>query len=256
MSLTERQTIGRPARQPSRRPGRRRKQIAFGFLAVTAVAVVATSVLPSLLSPSYGLVPHYAARPDLVHMAFYVHVTFAGLALLLSPLQSSARLRARVPKLHRVLGRIVLGAIAAGGSAGLVMAPSSTGGPIGAVGIVITGLLWLSCAAAALRAIRRRDVPAHRRWAVRTLALTYTAVTLRLGVMIVVGLLVTVAGADPDVAQKGVYTAFLLVSSPINLAIAEWYLATRRRRTVRGHRRAAAEPAGAPARTAELGTRA
>ena len=160
-----------------------------------------------------------------------------------------------VPRLHRVLGRIVLGAIAAGGSAGLVMAPSSTGGPIGAVGIVITGLLWLSCAAAALRAIRRRDVPAHRRWAVRTLALTYTAVTLRLGVLVVGGLPVTVAGADPDAFHEGVYTAFLLVSSPINLAVAEWYLATRRRRTTRRHPRAS-EPAAAAVRTAELGTTA
>jgi len=235
MSLTEQKTIGRPRKQPSSRPGRRRRQVAFGFLTLSAVAVIVFSVTPSLVSSSYNLVPYYADRPDVVHVAFYLHVVFAGLALLLSPLQIAARLRARAPRLHRAVGRIVLGCIAVAGCAALVMAPFNTAGPVGAVGIGITALLWLVCAATALRAIRRRDVPAHRRWAVRTFALTYTAVTLRLGVPIVGMLLATLVGLDAGVASNRAYAAFLLLSWAIDLAFAECYLATRRRGTVNRH---------------------
>jgi uncharacterized membrane protein len=259
MSLTEQKTIGRPGRQPSRRRprGRARRRAAFGFLILTAVAVVALNVVPSLVSSSYNFVPYYAVRPDVVHVAFYVHVFFAGLALLLSPLQIAARLRARAPRLHRAVGRIVLGCIAAAGSAALVMAPFNTAGPVGAVGIVITALAWLFCAAAALRAIRRRDVPAHRRWAVRTFALTYTAVTLRLGVAIGGALLVALAGMDTDAAYDRAYTASLLLSWAINLAIAERYLTTRhRRRSVSRHRRSTSPLPVAAATAAEPGTTA
>src|SRR3954470_8301014 len=231
MSLTEQKTIGRPRKQPSSRPGRRRRQVAFGFLTLSAVAVIVFSVTPSLVSSSYNLVPYYADRPDVVHVAFYLHVVFAGLALLLSPLQIAARLRARAPRLHRAVGRIVLGCIAVAGCAALVMAPFNTAGPVGAVGIGITALVWLFCAAAALRAIRRRDVAAHRSWAVRTFALTYTAVTLRVGTLTVMGLLVALFGMDADVAHTRAYTAFLLLAWAIDLAVAECYLVTRHRRT-------------------------
>jgi uncharacterized membrane protein len=259
MSLTEQETIGRPGRQPSRRRprGRARRRAAFGFLAVTAVAIAVSAVTPYLTLSSYGNLPEYADRPTAVQVAFYVHVFFAGSALLLSPLQIAARLRARAPRFHRVVGRIVFGCIAVGGCAALVMAPFNTAGPVGAVGIVITALVWLFCAAAALRAIRRRDVPAHRRWAVRTFALTYTAVTLRVGTLVVVALLVTLAGMDADVAHTRAYTAFLLLSWAIDLAIAECYLATRhRRRSVSRHRRSASPHPVAAATAAEPGTTA
>lgn len=245
MSLTEQKTIGRPGRQPSRRRprGRARRRAAFGFLAVTAVAIAVFAVTPYLTLSSYGNLPEYADRPTAVQVAFYVHVFFAGSALLLSPLQIAARLRARAPRFHRVVGRIVFGCIAVGGCAALVMAPFNTAGPVGAVGIVITALVWLFCAAAALRAIRRRDVAAHRSWAVRTFALTYTAVTLRVGTLTVMGLLVALFGMDADVAHTRAYTAFLLLAWAIDLAVAECYLVTRHRRTGDRHRRPAPNPA-------------
>src|SRR3954468_4198618 len=149
MSLTEQETIGRPGRQPSRRRprGRARRRAAFGFLAVTAVAIAVFSVTPYLTLSSYGNLPEYADRPTAVQVAFYVHVFFAGSALLLSPLQIAARLRARAPRFHRVVGRMVFGCIGGSGCAGVLVAPFNTSGPVGAVGIVITALVWLFCAA-------------------------------------------------------------------------------------------------------------
>ena len=228
MASTQQRTVRQPGRR--RRRGRLGRRVAFGFLTVTAVAVVAFFAAPYLVSASHGLAPHYAEQGSGVSLAFLVHVVAGGLALLLAPLQVAARLRARAPRLHRWTGRVVLGAIAVAGGTSLVIAPFDTAGPVGTVGFGTTGVVWLFCAAAAFRAIRRRDVAAHRRWAVRTFALTYTAVTLRLLNVPVTALLV-VLGTDAGPAGDRAYAALALLSWAVDLAVAEWYLAIRRRRT-------------------------
>src|SRR3954452_1868062 len=246
----EQQTAPRSAgRHPRGRTGRR---VAYGFLAVTAVMVGVFCVTPFLLSASAGLAPHYADQGSLVAVAFLGHVVAGGLALLLSPMQIAARLRARAPRLHRVAGRVMFAAIAVAGCTSLVIAPFDTAGPVGTIGFGITGIVWLFCAAAALRGIRRRDVAAHRRWAVRTFALTYTAVTLRLLSLPLTALLV-VLGMNAGVAGARAYAALALLSWVIDLAAAEWYLATRRRRAVNRHRRSAPERPVAAAQAPELG---
>ena len=249
MAGTEQQTVPRSARRHPR--GRIGRRVAFGFLAVTAVAVAVLFVTPYLVSASAGLAPHYAEQGSVVAMAFLVHVVAGGLALLLSPLQIAARLRARVPRLHRVAGRVVLGAIAVAGCTSLAIAPFTTGGPVTGIGFGTTGIVWLFCAAAAFRAIRRRDVAGHRRWAVRTFALTYTAVTLRLLNLPLTASLV-VLGMDAGAAADRAYATLALVSWVVDLAVAEWYLGTRRRRTASRHRRPASQRPVTAGAAAEL----
>jgi uncharacterized membrane protein YozB (DUF420 family) len=50
-------------------------------------------------------------------------------------------------------------------------------------------VLWVTFALLGLRAILRRDVVAHRRWMLRTFAMTYAAVTLRLWLFALIPLL-------------------------------------------------------------------
>jgi uncharacterized membrane protein len=252
MAGTDQQTAPRSGGQSSR--GRTRRRVAYAFLAVTAVAVAVVFATPYLVSTAHGLAPHYADQGPVVAVAFLVHVVAGAVALLLSPLQIATRPRARAPRLHRVAGRVMLAAIAVAGCTSLVIAPFDTAGPVGTVGFGITGIVWLFCAAAAFRAIRRRDVAAHRRWAVRTFALTYTAVTLRLLNVPLTALLVLL-GTNAGVAEDRAYAALALLSWPIDLAVAEWYLAGRRR-TPSGHRRSASVPPVAAAAAAELGTTA
>jgi uncharacterized membrane protein YozB (DUF420 family) len=86
-------------------------------------------------------------------------------------------------------------------------------------------VLWLIFAAAAFRAIRRRDVAAHRRWAVRTFALTYAGVTLRLWLMLLVPIQTALAGVDPQVAFDRAYLLVPFLAWLPNLVVAERYLA-------------------------------
>lgn len=136
----------------------------------------------------YGFLPlGSVVHPDTratyeAHRAgIYTHVFASAAALCLGPFQFSARLRARRPGLHRALGRLYLGVgVGVGGLAGLVMAFHAFGGPVARVGFACLALAWLYTGYRAYRAIRARDVAAHRRWMVRNFALTFAAVTLRL----------------------------------------------------------------------------
>ena len=82
--------------------------------------------------------------------------------------------------------------IGAGAAGGMVLAPMNLAGPIGTAGFGTLAVLWIGFALLGLRAIRRGEVAVHRRWMIRTFALTYAAVTLRLWLAV----LVPVLGGD------------------------------------------------------------
>jgi uncharacterized membrane protein len=195
----------------------------FGWLALTAVAIAVFAPLPYALHPLADLAArggeiatNYADRPAWLRVFFLLHVAGGGVALLLSPLQLSARLRDQAPQLHRGVGRTVLTAVTAGGVAGLVLAPWSLAGAVGTAGFGALALLWLAFAVVGFRAIRRGDVTAHRRWMLRTFAMTYAAVTLRLWLLALIPLF----GGDFPRA----YAIVPFLSWVPNLVVVEWLL--------------------------------
>jgi uncharacterized membrane protein len=214
-----------------------RTRSAFWWLLLSALAIAvfaplqyAFASLADLTANDVPLAANYVDRPPLVQAAFYVHIAFGGLALLLSPFQFMTRLRARAPRVHRVVGRFAVGSIGLAGLGGLVLAPYSLAGPVGTVGFGLLAVLWLAVAATAFRAIRRGDVVAHRRWMIRTFALTYAAVTLRLWLGVLVFVQVSAGGVDGDIAFDRAYLLVPFLSWVPNLLVAEWYLSTRLQR--------------------------
>ncbi|MGY1644134.1 DUF2306 domain-containing protein [Geodermatophilus sp. SYSU D00703] len=229
-------TLTRPAATGTWTPTWRTRT-AFWWVLLSALAVAvlaplpyATTSLAELTAGDATLAANYVDRSAPIRLAFALHVGFGGLALLLSPLQFLTRLRARAPQVHRAVGRVVLGSIAVAGAAGLVLAPHSLAGPVGTAGFGLLAVLWLTCAATAFRAIRRGDVATHRRWMVRTFALTYAAVTLRLQLGVLIGLQSGLSGVDGDVAFDRAYLVVPFLSWVPNLLVAELYLATGDRR--------------------------
>src|SRR3954453_11117995 len=207
-----------------------RTRTAFWWILLSTLAVVVFAPLPYALNSLADLarngheVPaNYVDRPPVVLAAFYLHVASGGLALLLSPIQFVARLRARAPRVHRAVGRVTLASIAVAGVAGVVLAPHSLAGPVGTAGFGLLAVLWLVFAATAFRAIRRRDVAAHRRWMVRTFALTYAAVTLRLWLLALTGFQTSLAGVDAQAAFEHAYLVVPFLAWVPNLLVPEWY---------------------------------
>jgi len=154
-----------------------RATLAFLCFAVSLYAVAVYGLLPvgALVHPD--MKPAYEARAG----AIALHVFSAVVALALGPFQFREGLRARRPKLHRMMGRLYLGVgVLVGGLSGLYLAAGAFGGPAARLGFAFLALAWLYTGWKAYSAIRAGDVASHRAWMLRNFALTTAAVTLRI----------------------------------------------------------------------------
>nr|WP_277348825.1 DUF2306 domain-containing protein [Microbacterium sp. CFH 90308] len=166
----------------------------------------------------------YADKPAFVQGALYVHIAGGATALALGALQFWRGLRNRAPRVHRWTGRVYLLAVAAGSVGGLAITPWSTAGYVGVFGFSALAVLWLITGWRAYRAIRRHDVRSHQAWMIRNYALTYSAVTLRIWLPLL--LLAPLAfGQEPDFANAYAVVPFLAWLP--NLVVAEWLIRRR-----------------------------
>ena len=156
--------------------------VGFTALVILSLGVAGYAVgVYGFLPLGVALHPDMRAAFEAHRIGVYAHVFTSAVALALGPVQFSARFRAARPGLHRWLGRLYLGVgVLVGGVAGLFMAFHAFGGLAARRGCGCLAALWLYTGFRAYRAIRARDIAAHRRWMVRNFALTFAAVTLRL----------------------------------------------------------------------------
>lgn len=109
-----------------------------------------------------------------------VHVAGAVIALLVGSLQFLPGLRRGTRKPHRWTGRVYVAGCLIGGVAGLILAPGSFAGPIATAGFGTLAVLWIGFTLLGWRAATQGRFDAHRRWMIRSWALTLAAVTLRI----------------------------------------------------------------------------
>ena len=107
-----------------------------------------------------------------------VHIAGGSLALLFGPLQFYGRLRRARPALHRWMGRFYLGGVVIGAFGAIYMGCVTKRRDFG-ISLIAMAFAWLSTAAMAYLAIRRRQFGAHREWMVRSYIVTYGFVTFR-----------------------------------------------------------------------------
>ena len=210
-----------------------------GWLAVvlTSLGIAAFAVTPYLTasletlsqSDSGGLAEAYAGRPWFVLVAFYAHIVAGGIALVVGPFQFWRGLRTRHPLVHRSMGRLYLTAVGIAALGGLAIAPISQAGLTGLFGFGALGVLWLVTGWRAYRSIRRGDVASHQAWMIRNFAITYAAVTLRLGLfaLILVQVPFSAGGFDFGTAFANAYVAMAFLAWLPNLLIAEWLIRRR-----------------------------
>jgi hypothetical protein len=108
------------------------------------------------------------------------HVSGSAFALFVGPLQFLPKLRRTRPRIHRTIGTSYIVAVVVGGVAGGLMAPRTYGGDVAHLGFGLLAICWLGVTLTALWMILAKRVAAHGRWMVRSFALTFAAVTLRL----------------------------------------------------------------------------
>jgi len=188
-------------------------RISWGVMTVLALFIAAYAGLVLFLP---GFAPPFLSEQRAnVPLALYGHLAGGMLAMALGPWQFSTRLRTRALGWHRRIGRAYVIAVIVGGLGGLGLAPGSMGGLVAHLGFGMLGVLWLSATTMAWIRIRSRDQVAHRRWMIRSYALTLAAVTLRLYIP-----LSSAAGVPFETA----YQAISWLCWVPNLIVAEWII--------------------------------
>ncbi len=162
------------------------------------------------------------SKQHIVHLwyykaAFYLHIFPALLVLAAGMTQFSSLILQKKPILHRWIGKVyVLSIVGICGPAGFVMALYANGGWIARSSFLTLSVLWWFTTWLAWRAIKKGDTKQHRAWMIRSYALTFSAITLRLMQFT----LATQTHIEMDIA----YQIVAWPSWMLNLIVAEWVL--------------------------------
>jgi hypothetical protein len=139
------------------------------WLAPALWGVVALAALFYLFGDLWRVAAERPYAGDAREAGYLAHVVTAAPLVLIAPLQFVGALRRARPGLHRLLGRLFLGAAMVSGLfaiwLGATMPRPGTQLPL-----TLFGVVWIAVSAIAWQAARRRDVVTHRAFAIRSVA--------------------------------------------------------------------------------------
>lgn len=122
---------------------------------------------------------------DHYRFAFYGHIYSSLMVLLSGALLFSKQVLRLWPKIHRMTGKVYVGLVLGiSAPTALVMGFYANGGWGAALSFIILAPLWWYTSWMGYSTIRKKKVQAHRYWMLRSYALTFSAVTLRVGQML------------------------------------------------------------------------
>ena len=123
---------------------------------------------------------------DIAYMtAFYIHITFGGMALLTGWSQFIKSWRNKHLKFHRSLGYVYVISVFISSISGFIIALFSSGKIVAIIGFAALAVLWFTSNLLALIKIKKGMIREHQMWMIRNYALTFSAVTLRIYLPIV-----------------------------------------------------------------------
>jgi uncharacterized membrane protein len=169
------------ASNPTLSPARPRPARAYGkplfwiILGLAALSVIPFTEIP-ILRDRTGVNAVYRARLFHDRFLLFPHALCGTLALLSGPLQFSTRFRSRHLKFHRVLGRVYVFSVFIAATITFIL----TQGSGLEIGTYVQSGAWIVCTLAAFLTARNRQLVQHRQWMVRSYAVTFTFVSLRI----------------------------------------------------------------------------
>jgi uncharacterized membrane protein YozB (DUF420 family) len=199
---------------------------------VVPLALVAVVFVTFALPPYLTLDPGQARLQPIPPVpAFYpllvTHIFLGAVVLLAACLQVWPWLRQHHPRVHRTSGRIYVAAALPASLAVMILAPMTVNGTNAQVANTILAVLWFGTTLAGFRAVRQGRYLDHRRWMLRSFALTFSIVANRLWLVVLFAVFVpeVFTGAEVDTAalQQAVGVS-TWISWVVNLLIVQWWL--------------------------------
>ena len=129
-----------------------------------------------LLVIDYPLYHQYRVHLIADRFLLFPHALCGTLALLSGPIQFSTRVRQRCLPFHRMLGRVYVVSVLCAAVMAIII---SAGQPL-MPATSVQATAWILCTVAAFLTARNRHIAQHRQWMVRSYAVTFTFITLRI----------------------------------------------------------------------------
>lgn len=147
-------------------------------------------------------------------VAFFVHVFSSILVLFAGFTQFSKKILKRYPKWHRAIGYVyVTDVLLVTGPAGLLMSFYANGGISSRIGFILLSVLWMLFTGIALYKAITKQFVEHRKFMIRSFALTLSAISLRLWKMLF--------ATFTDIPPMDRYRIIAWLGWTLNLLIAE-----------------------------------
>lgn len=159
------------------------RKVGLALLMLSAIGVGVYPIMFLSIPENQGLFSTKSAAllaNTLYMVGFYTHISFGGLALISGFSQFFPGLRKKRLGLHRTLGKVYVIAVLLSGMAGLGIALKATGGWVSVTGFSLLAIFWLVFTILAYSVIRKGDILQHQKWMIRSYALCFGAVTLRI----------------------------------------------------------------------------
>ncbi len=117
--------------------------------------------------------------------SFYIHISTSLLVLIFGIFQFIPFLLFRWPNIHRLIGKIYVVLVAClSAPSGFIMGIYANGGIWAKTSFCIISLLWFIFTLKAYLTIKNKNIDAHIDFMIRSYALTLTAITLRMYVVV------------------------------------------------------------------------
>lgn len=120
---------------------------------------------------------------------FYLHIIFGGISLLIGWILFIKKIRLTKISLHKTLGKIYISSALISSISSLYIGLYATGGIIASIGFICLGIAWFYTTLRAYVHIRKKQIIKHEQLMIISYALCFAAVTLRIWLPILVGIL-------------------------------------------------------------------
>lgn len=152
----------------------------FAFMAVGVGLYPLVYLLVDMSTGLLGTKSTELLNSWLWSIAFYQHILLGGLALIIGWVQFKTSWRKKYISTHRRIGKVYLIAALLSGMAGFYLSFFATAGLVAQFGFCMLAVLWFFSTLKAYQTIKLGQVDNHQKWMIRSYALCFSAVSLRI----------------------------------------------------------------------------
>lgn len=160
-----------------------RNKVAWTVFVFLAIGISLYPLVYLFASDDFGLLMNKSKEllaSTIWRIAFYGHISFGGLALLVGWSQFSKKLRSKRLQLHRNLGKVYVFSALLSGLCGVYLGFFATGGIVPSIGFISLGVIWIFTTTRAYVAVKNKDLSLHQGMMIYSYAACFAAVTLRI----------------------------------------------------------------------------